>query len=285
MPWKDDVPPPLTGERAVRCRELYLSGLSLRRVAKEVGTRVDRVQVTLRSLGVSARGPWDDSRTEEAVRLFDSGMNMGEIVAAMKASPCNVRESLTKHGRNTKRCMGKKRVFSESEIQSACELYEKRVPKKLIAKALGTGPRQVERLLVDAGVDMRPNGWNSHGATNPAWKGGKTTDKHGYVLIHLPSHPCSNRHGYIREHRLVMEEMIGRPLDSDEVVHHKNGQKDDNRPENLELFDSNAEHLRYELKGKVPNWTESGRKRISEGARQVRLRESIARQSKTDAAE
>jgi ribosomal protein S27E len=84
------------------------------------------------------------------------------------------------------------------------------------------------------------------GALSHTWRGGRV-DKNGYIYVKVePSHPffkaMANNIGYIAEHRLVMAEHMGRPLTSDEVVHHKNGDKHDNRPENLELFVSFREH-------------------------------------------
>ena len=68
------------------------------------------------------------------------------------------------------------------------------------------------------------------------WKGGRITDKAGYIQIWKPEHPNAKIGGYVHEHRLVMSELLGRPLLSSENVHHKNGNRQDNRLENLELW-------------------------------------------------
>ena len=69
-----------------------------------------------------------------------------------------------------------------------------------------------------------------------AWKGGKHTDRLGYVQVWRPDHPNARMAGYIHEHRLVMSDHLGRPLKKFENVHHINGKRDDNRIENLELW-------------------------------------------------
>lgn len=72
---------------------------------------------------------------------------------------------------------------------------------------------------------------------NGAWKGGKTTHHAGYVMVRVPDHPrAQNNGGYVFEHILVMEDLLGRFLVPGETVHHRNGVKDDNRQQNLELW-------------------------------------------------
>jgi hypothetical protein len=75
------------------------------------------------------------------------------------------------------------------------------------------------------------------GVNNGHWDGGKIKHK-GYVLTHNPDHPVcqGNKRKYVGEHRLVMEKHLGRYLKPYESVHHKNGVRDDNRLENLELW-------------------------------------------------
>ena len=75
-----------------------------------------------------------------------------------------------------------------------------------------------------------------------AWNGGKRTIRGGYIEVYCPTHPAARGGKYVREHRLVMEKYLGRYLLPGEQVHHKNGIKDDNKLENLELI-SKRPHL------------------------------------------
>ena len=74
------------------------------------------------------------------------------------------------------------------------------------------------------------------GSSHPGWKGGKTKNAEGYVLVMAKDHPRAGSSGYVSEHRLVMEAHLGRYLLPGENVHHKNGDRADNRLENLELW-------------------------------------------------
>jgi hypothetical protein len=84
------------------------------------------------------------------------------------------------------------------------------------------------------------------GIGNPAWKRGKYKSDRGYVYVYYFNHPFPTKQNYIYEHRLIMEKYLNRYLFPEEVVHHINGIKDDNRIENLELFSNHSEHMKLE---------------------------------------
>lgn len=75
------------------------------------------------------------------------------------------------------------------------------------------------------------------GSKHPCWKGGKIKDTQGYTRIYTPKDPRANCGRYLKEHTIVMEKFLGRQLTKYETIHHKNGNRTDNRIENLELWD------------------------------------------------
>lgn len=83
----------------------------------------------------------------------------------------------------------------------------------------------------------------------PRWKGGRKIRKDGYVLVVVPDdhpHPCYTKKSgtkYLLEHRWLMEQHLGRYLEPEEVVHHKDENPFNNALTNLQLFGSQADHI------------------------------------------
>jgi len=78
------------------------------------------------------------------------------------------------------------------------------------------------------------------------WNIRKKISKGEYDYALVPEHPFATKLGYVFMHRVVMENFLGRLLDKNEVVHHKNENKKDNRIENLQVM-TNEEHVRYHM--------------------------------------
>lgn len=78
------------------------------------------------------------------------------------------------------------------------------------------------------------------GENNPKWKGRKQEGE--YFLIYRPDHPYARKDGYILEHRVILENKLGRLLLPVEISHHKDNNKQNNDPDNLELKSTVGEH-------------------------------------------
>lgn len=103
---------------------------------------------------------------------------------------------------------------------------------------------------------------------NPRWKGGRYVRPDGYVVLLMPEHPRACR-GVVLEHIVVWEKAHNQPLPKGWVVHHLNGIRSDNRPENLfgmpkSTHARQAANLTREAREKYPNLLKELRARIRE---------------------
>lgn len=149
-----------------------------------------------------------------------------------------------------------------------------------IADAVGKTPKAVQKFFRRYSFPNLHNVCPREQDEQPMWKGGIKIVK-GYAYLRVKDHPSKSKHGgYVAVHRLVMEQKIGRFLLTGEVVDHIDGDTMNNHPDNLRVFENNAEHLRVTLAGRRPEWSDDGKRRISEA---VKLRHRLAREKKASA--
>jgi hypothetical protein len=167
--------------------------------------------------------------------------------------------------------------FSKEDIDNIRNMAAEGMSTSEIAVIYNKTAKAIQKAYVRYGIKGLPSG-GQFGERNSFWNGGVTIDKNGYILQRCTGHPFSNTAGYVRQHRLVMENHLKRFLLPTEVVHHIDGNKQNNKIENLELFSSNAEHLKIELSGKCPNWSPQGIEKL----RKSRAKAVLVRKQKSN---
>lgn len=131
------------------------------------------------------------------------------------------------------------------------EYVENKRSMTSIAKELNITWVVVSRYLDKYQIQKRTKSEQQKGAGGSNWKGGRRKTSSGYIEIYMPNHPNANVRGCIYEHDYAIEQSIlHRPLNENEVVHHKNRIKDDNRLCNLQLL-TKQEHTRLHQKDMV----------------------------------
>jgi hypothetical protein len=156
--------------------------------------------------------------------------------------------------------MYRKGVIKPSAEQVRALYVGRQYSIRQTATALGCDRHQVLECMVDAGIPRRTKSEAARLIDHPSlvpgksgpesgrWRGGKFSDRRGYVHTKSPGHPRANQQNYVPEQVLVAEVILGRELLPGEVVHHINGIKGDNRPENLMVFPSNGAHIAHHMR-------------------------------------
>lgn len=132
-----------------------------------------------------------------------------------------------------------------------------RLPKRTFTKcyvcgerlfALGLCSNHYQRVSKRGAINVHKPIGDKSGKHNPKWRGGVIHDKcKNRVLIYAPNHPNPSTYGtHVYRYRLVAEQMLGRFLRKGEIVHHKNGITNDDRPENLEVM-TQSKHIKMHL--------------------------------------
>lgn len=171
-----------------------------------------------------------------------------------------------------------KRLYGEDVVAQVKVLIEdQKMQQHHAAKILGMDRTTLQRICKRMGFQTQRTGPRD-GAGHPSWRGGVRVVK-GYRMIWSKGHPYATKSHYVAEHRLVMESVLGRYLLRSEVVHHVDGNRQNNAPSNLMVFQSNPEHLRHELTGRIPQWSPEGIERLRVG---IRKAAAIHRHIKTD---
>ena len=267
-----------TAQDAEEVRTRYLTGASCRELAPLYETTpqtvyrfLERSGVEMRPLGQSAvHASPEDLRTR-----YLAGESLQDLAAGTGVSYKTIGRRLRAAGVEMRpryeRTEAARRKIGEANRADIPEgrlreLHAQGMSCHEMGTILGFCDEAIRDRLVELGLPRlrakaRPE-------KNYFWQGGYAVDEDGYILQHCPDHPQATTGGYVRQHRLVMEKVLGRYLTPEEVVDHKNRDTSDNDPPNLELYATNADHLAATL---------AGRKKLAPEERERLRREAVLR--------
>ena len=236
-----------TPDNVAEVVRLFHEGQGVQKIARTVGTGNDVISRVLREAGIKARFGGSHHRFKKdqvavLVAEYAEGATLAELARRHGGSGVAVGNALKRAGVEIRPHGHEPKFWTPERLDWLRKEYEAGRSQSDIAEELKYSQTAIARRLRDMGI-LRPSA-KAKGSAHGSWKGGRVVDAQGYVRIkvsdaELAVAGTTISGGYVMEHRLVMARMIGRPLTKDETVHHVNGNKQDNRPLNLQLRQGN----------------------------------------------
>ena len=162
---------------------------------------------------------------EEAMQLYESGMSMYQLAERYGCRPSAI-------------CMAFKKMGVKARKCSEYPLTEKQIAyRKSPKKRTSFSEDEIERIR-----NLGKMNKGKRARDDYEFGGHEKKRNDGYIKVYVPDHPHASKDGYVMKHILIMERELGRYLKENEVVHHKNRIRDDNRVENLVVMDF-REHI------------------------------------------
>jgi hypothetical protein len=212
----------------------YQQNLTTGEIAKLYGCHKDTVRLAFKRFGLKTRGHIYASDkpevVEKLIKLYDESHSLRVVEKETGMHRNTISKILKENGI---------KVFAKGENAKYTWQNHKHPHK---GKKGEHSYMYGRKMSPETREKMKPI-WLRNG--NERRKGRRMTSG-GYVWVYCPKHPFAGIGGYVAEHRLVMEKVLGRTLRTDEYVHHKNGIKSDNTIENLQLTNA-REHAKIHM--------------------------------------
>jgi len=218
----------------------YRSGDTKGPIARAYHVSARAISAVLREERIEERGQFALSPSDQktVIDAYQQGALQKDLAARFSVTVQTIRNMLKRHVVARESYERKFRRFTPEEIDMMRTMSAEGASQNHIAVTLGTKQVAISRAMHRHDIAPAKSG-PLRGKDHGSWRGGRHINDDGYVLIRIdrddPYASMALVTGYVAEHRLVMAHHLGRLLTPAESVHHINGNRADNRLENLQI--------------------------------------------------